>query len=72
MKNLIKILVVTTFVFGGKTEGDLAYQKVLEKLDGALPESFVKEAFSHEGVKIHKEIAERFAKPYEKKTLVRL
>ena len=64
----IKLIVfVTTFVFGGKTEGDLAYRKVLEKLDGALPESFVKDAFSHEGVEIHKEIAERFAKPYEKK-----
>ncbi len=67
MKNLFKIFFVTTFVFCGKIDDDLAYQKVLEKLDGALPESFVKQAFSHEGVKIHKEIAERFAKPYEKK-----
>ena len=67
MKNLIKIIFLTTFSFSEEIDEDLAYQKVLEKLDGALPKSFVKKAFSHEGVKIHKEIAERFAKPYEKK-----
>ena len=67
MKNLIKIIFLITFSFSEEIDKDLAYQKVLEKLDGALPKSFVKKAFSHEGVKIHKEIAERFAKPYEKK-----
>ena len=46
---------------------DFAYRLVSEKLDGAIPEEFVRAAFLHESVEIHKEISEKFAKPYEKK-----
>jgi len=67
MKDLIKILFLTIVVFAQKVDDDLAYQLVIEKLDGAIPEAFVREAFSSGEVKIHKEIADRFAKPYEKK-----
>ena len=48
-------------------DDDFAYRLVSEKLDGAIPEEFVRAAFLHESVEIHKEISEKFAKPYEKK-----
>jgi len=48
-------------------DDDFAYRLVSEKLDGVIPEEFVRAAFSHESVEIHKEISEKFAKPYEKK-----
>ncbi|SVA71312.1 uncharacterized protein METZ01_LOCUS124166, partial [marine metagenome] len=41
---------------------------VAEKLGDAIPDAFVREAFTHDELKIHKEIAERFARPHEKKT----
>ena len=50
-------------------EKDLAYQMVLSHLeDKNLPEAYIKEAFTHDKIKIHPEIADRFARPYEKKT----
>ena len=49
-------------------EKDLAYQMVLSHLeDKNLPEAYIKEAFTHDKIKIHPEIADRFARPYEKK-----
>ena len=48
-------------------DDDFAYRLVSEKIDGAIPEEFVRAAFLHESVEIHKEISEKFAKPYEKK-----
>ena len=55
-------------VFSQTLEDDLAYRLVLEKINGEIPDEFVKEAFSHEKIEIHKVIAERFARPYEKKS----
>lgn len=49
-------------------QDDVAYQRVSEHLNGVIPDAFVREAFSHADLKIHMEIPERFAKPYEKKT----
>ncbi len=68
MKHFSQIILLTGFVFSQGVDDDSAYILVMEKLDGAIPEEFVRDAFSHEEVKIHKEIAERFAKPYEKKS----
>ena len=48
---------------------DLAYQTVSDHLRGSnIPEAYIREAFTHDEIKIHKEIAEKFARPYEKKT----
>tara|TARA_B100000676_G_C18063279_1_gene839233 strand:+ start:741 stop:1535 length:795 start_codon:yes stop_codon:yes gene_type:complete len=70
MKNFCILSIFMTIIFAQKLEDDLAYILVLEKLDGSVPEAFVREAFSHDQLKIHKEIAERFARPYEKKPWV--
>ena len=51
-------------------QGYFSYLKVLKKLNGSIPEEFVKKAFSHSKLEVHKEIADRFARPYEKKTWV--
>ena len=63
--NLLLIIAVS---FSKSPDDDLAYRLVLEKLNGEIPEEFVRDAFSHNKVEIHKVIAERFAKPYEKKS----
>ena len=39
-------------------DDDFAYRLVSEKLDGAIPEEFVRAACSHESVEIHKDISE--------------
>ena len=67
MKQLTKIFFLLTYVFSQNFEEDIAYKLVLEKLNGSIPSAFVREAFSHDKLEIHKVIAERFAKPYEKK-----
>jgi len=67
MKHLLKLFFLFTCVFSQNFENDIAYKLVLEKLGGAIPDAFVREAFSHDKLKIHKVISERFAKPYEKK-----
>ena len=68
-KNLILLLLLSQ-IFPKAIENDVAYKRVLKELDGAVPVSFIEEAFSHEKLEIHKIIAERFAKPYEKKPWV--
>ena len=67
MKIIISLLLVTLMSQAKAVDDDFAYRLVSEKLDGSIPEEFVRAAFSHDSVEIHKEIAERFAKPYEKK-----
>ena len=67
MKTIISLLLLTLTSQVEAVDDDFAYRLVSEKLDGAIPEEFVRAAFSHESVEIHKEIAEKFAKPYEKK-----
>jgi len=50
-------------------EKDIAFRMVMDHLQGSdIPEKFIRNAFTHDKVKIHPEIAERFARPYEKKT----
>ena len=69
MKQIFYTLIIFNFCLAQKPV-DIAYAKVLEKLNGSVPESFVQEAFLHPELKIHKEIADRFARPYEKKSWV--
>tara|TARA_B100001250_G_scaffold177329_2_gene152384 strand:- start:4004 stop:4798 length:795 start_codon:yes stop_codon:yes gene_type:complete len=68
LKNIKYILAIVTISLSQSPDDDLAYRLVLEKLNGEIPETFVKNAFSHSKVERHKVIAERFAKPYEKKS----
>ena len=67
MKHLKLILFLNSICIAQSLNDDLAYRMVAEKLGDAIPEAFVREAFTHDELKIHKEIAERFARPYEKK-----
>ncbi len=67
MKQFIYIYVFISVLLGRSVEEDLAYRLVIDKLNDAIPEKFVRAAFSNEKVEVHKEIADRFAKPYEKK-----
>ena len=70
MKKKLILLLLLSQIFPKAIENDVAYKRVLKELDGAVPVSFIEEAFSHEKLEIHKIIAERFAKPYEKKPWV--
>jgi membrane-bound lytic murein transglycosylase B len=67
MKTIISLLLLTLMSQVKAVDDDFAYRLVSEKLDGSIPDEFVRAAFSHESVEIHKEIAKKFAKPYEKK-----
>jgi len=66
MKTLI--LLTSALLAAQPTQDDLAYQLVSDHLNGSIPDAFVREAFSHGELKVHMEIPERFAKPYEKKS----
>ena len=72
MKKITRFLflILAATAFSKSLKDDLAYRLVMEKLDGTIPESFVTEAFSHDKLKVHKEIADKFARPYEKKPWV--
>ena len=50
-------------------EKDLAYRMVIDKINKKMvPVDYVKEAFNRKEISIHKEIPDRFARPYEKKS----
>jgi len=67
MKYFKIIVLMFVTIFAQAQENDVAYQLVLKKLNGSIPEPFVRAAFAHNELKVHNEIADRFAKPYEKK-----
>lgn len=68
MKN-IPLLLFSIIISGQTLDKDLAYRMVSDHLQGSqVPDAFVRESFTHDDLKIHKSIPERFAKPYEKKT----
>jgi len=67
MKQLATKIILLTIVFSQEFENDIAYKLVFKEMGGSVPVSFLKESFSHEKLEVHKVIAERFAKPYEKK-----
>ena len=64
MKTTTITLFLFTSIFARDVNNDIAYGFVMRKLDGALPKTFVIEAFSHNKLHVLKEFAERFAKPY--------
>ena len=69
MNHIIVFLVLSNLTFAQSLSDDLAYQIVSDHLQGSnIPEAYIREAFTHDEIKIHKEIAEKFARPYEKKT----
>tara|TARA_A100001037_G_scaffold305698_1_gene346866 strand:+ start:10194 stop:10994 length:801 start_codon:yes stop_codon:yes gene_type:complete len=69
MKYLLYLLFYTHLINAQSLSDDLAYVLVSDLLKGSdVPNAFVRDAFTHTGIKIHNEIPERFAKPYEKKT----
>ena len=68
MKN-IPLLLFSILLSAQPLDKNLAYRMVSDNLQGShIPDAFVREAFTHSDIQIHSEIAERFAKPYEKKT----
>ena len=69
MNHIIFFLAFSILTFAQTLSNDLAYQTVSDHLQGSnIPEAYIREAFTHDEIKIHKEIAEKFARPYEKKT----
>ena len=68
MKGLTIIFFLSTVIFSRNLDNDIAYELVIKKIGDDIPVSFVNEAFSHDKLEVHKIIAERFAKPYEKKS----
>ena len=68
MKGLTIIFFLSTVIFSRNLDNDIAYKLVIKKIGDDIPVSFVNEAFSHDKLEVHKIIAERFAKPYEKKS----
>lgn len=69
MKILILVVHLSAVIAQGSFEKDIAFRMVMDHLqDSNIPVAFIKDAFSHDKIKIHPEIAERFARPYEKKT----
>ena len=52
---------------GNTVDDDFAYRLVSGKINGDIPDDFVRAAFKHKKIEIHSEIAEKFARPYEKK-----
>ena len=69
MNHIIVFLAFSILTLAQSLSDDLAYQTVSGHLQGSnIPEAYIREAFTHDEIKIHKEIAEKFARPYEKKT----
>ena len=68
LKQIKYLFFIIGVVFSQSLNDDMAYRLVLDKLNGEIPDKFVQDAFSHEKIEIHKVIAERFARPYEKKS----
>ena len=68
MKNIIYFFLLTLIIKSQPISENLAFRKVMENLKGSIPESYVRQAFAHKDLKIHKIIPERFARPYEKQT----
>ena len=69
MKHILFFLFLSQLISAQPLSDDLAYRMVSDHLRGKnIPDAYVRESFTHYYLKIHHEIEERFAKPYEKKT----
>ena len=68
MKKIFQVLLFFTIMVGNTVDEDFAYRLVSEKINGDIPDDFVRAAFKHKKIEIHSEISEKFARPYEKKS----
>ena len=68
MKKIFQTLLFLTITVGNTVDEDFAYRLVSEKINGDIPDDFVRAAFKHKNIEIHSEISEKFARPYEKKS----
>ena len=69
MKTLIIVILLSGLNADNMIEKDLAFRLVRDEMQNSnVPEAFLREAFTHDGIAKHKEIPERFARPYEKKS----
>ena len=68
MKKIFQVLLFFTIMLGNTVDEDFAYRLVSEKINGDIPDDFVRAAFKHKNIEIHSEISEKFARPYEKKS----
>ena len=69
MKHIPFLFFLSFLIRAQPLSDDLAYVMVSDHLQGSnIPDAFVREAFTHSDIKIHMEIPERFARPYEKKS----
>jgi len=69
MKKLIIIIILSGVSAENILEEDMAFLLVRDKMKNSqVPEAFLREAFTHDGIIRHKEIPEHFARPYEKKS----
>ena len=69
MKKLIIIIILSGVSAENILEEDMAFLLVRDKMQNSqVPEAFLREAFTNDGIIRHKEIPEHFARPYEKKS----
>ena len=54
MKNIIYFFLLTLIIKSQPISENLAFRKVMENLKGSIPESYVRQAFAHKDLKIHK------------------
>tara|TARA_B110000444_G_C18818044_1_gene586189 strand:+ start:958 stop:1746 length:789 start_codon:yes stop_codon:yes gene_type:complete len=63
------LIVLTSLLFSDSITSDIAFKKVLKKLEGTeVTKEYLVKIFSHPKVEKHVKILERFAAPYEKKS----
>ncbi|MBH08786.1 MAG: hypothetical protein CMG74_00255 [Candidatus Marinimicrobia bacterium] len=69
MKIFFLILNLSILFAERPVKKDIAFQMVMQHLKKSdVPESFIVDSFKSDKVKIHSEIPDKFARPYEKKT----
>ena len=70
MRRILLSIIFGSILFGGdSTSDDLAYIMVAEKINKkVVPIDYLKKVFKNKNIERHKEIPERFARPYEKKS----
>ena len=70
MSRIILIITSVSLLFGeDKISDDLAYIMVIEIINKkVVPTEYIEKVFNNKNIERHKEILERFATPYEKKS----
>ena len=70
MSRIILIITSVSLLFGeDKISDDLAYIMVIERINKkVVPTEYIEKVFNNKNIERHKEILDRFATPYEKKS----